>query len=136
MTNRGPYKHSFVFFPVRSLRVVAVAAIHTQDHTFMHRWAMVERGCPSHVWLSEFCCDGKAAGGPLLCLYSIQVELGCLFHSSGTHGIFMRVYVEKENGYRSKYPTARCMRVCVRVFVCVGNTSNGRLMIGLIDTQQ
>lgn len=26
--------------------------------------------------------------------------------------------------------------VCISVSMCVGNTSNGRLMIGLIDTQQ
>lgn len=47
--------------------------------------------------LSEFCCDGKAAGGPLFCLYSIQVEPGCLFHSSGTHAnIYVCMWEKKE----------------------------------------
>lgn len=44
----------------------------------------------------------------------------------------MHAYVEKENGYKNEFPTA----LSVSVFVCVSNTSNGSLMIGLIDTQQ
>lgn len=36
--------------------------------------------------------------------------------------------------------SCECVYVCVYlsvcVYVCVGNTSNGSLMIGLIDTQQ
>lgn len=64
---------------------VKVAAIHCYTHTRAHPHGIAVCGHHCHVRLSEFCCDGKAAGGPLLCLYSIQVEPGYLFHSSGTH---------------------------------------------------
>lgn len=46
----------------------------------MQRQCMAGHGCPRSARLSEFCCDGKAAGGPLLSLYSIRVKPGRLFH--------------------------------------------------------
>lgn len=135
-TNRGPYKQisGFCVFLIVSL---------FQPYIWkraVYSWAWTPRPCAAEWILLWWESGGGSTPLPSFDSSRAWLLLSLLWHA---HEYLCLCMWKKENSYRNKYYTLRmcvCVCVCLCVYtsglVCVGNTSNGRLMIGLIDTQQ
>lgn len=84
---------------------------------FVETYINMTYGRVSNVKLSEFCCDGKTAGGPLLCLYSLQSSLAASLPPLAR--IFMHVYVEEKKDREGKRMGTGISTSLHSAYVCV-----------------
>lgn len=140
MTNRGTERHKFQGSVVSLSLACCSSCSHIQcmkEHMHTqtgYSWAWMPQPCVAE-WILLWWESGRGSTPlPLFDSSRAWLPLSLLWHAYE----YLCVCMWKKRMGTGISTLLHSAYVCVyiSVFVCVGNTSNGRLMIGLIDTQQ